>query len=57
MSYNKFKETNNKQYLGYCDEKGYVYSVQVEECLYRIVSIKNNELTVLIEYTTTKGDK
>jgi hypothetical protein len=46
----------NGEYLGYCEEKGYMYSLFMGyddkgRKLYRIYAIKNNKPYLLIEYT------
>lgn len=37
-------------YLGFCEDKGYIYSVQTSLTSYKVVAVKNNEVTVLISY-------
>lgn len=51
MTYDKLKTIENKVYLGFCEEKGYVYSAEIRHNEYKIVAVRNNEVTVLIEYT------
>ena len=46
---------DNKKYLGYCPQKGDIYSVQETTSLYRVIAIQNNITTILISYTT-KGE-
>jgi hypothetical protein len=42
----------SKEYLGFCPQKGYIYSVQTSLGNYHVVAILNNEVTQLISYTT-----
>lgn len=49
----------NGEYLGYCDEKGYVYSIfcgydERGRKIYRIYAIKGGEKQLLIEFTGVK---
>lgn len=56
MSYKRLKEAKNKEYLGYCKEKGYVYSIQLEEHTYAVVSVIDGKVTTLIQYKTKGRD-
>ncbi|WP_169712532.1 hypothetical protein [Parageobacillus galactosidasius] len=49
----------NGEYLGYCEEKGYIYSVfygydERGRKIYRIYAIKGGEEQLLIEFTGVK---
>lgn len=46
------REENKSQYLGYCKQKGDIYSVEVKPCTYHIVAIQDEKETVLIIYKT-----
>lgn len=39
------------EYLGFCEQKGYIYTVQTSIGTHNVIAIKNNVVTVLITYT------
>lgn len=51
MTYESFKLNSQKEYLGFCEQKGYIYSVKLDAGKYAVVALKNSEITVLICYT------
>ncbi|GGG07000.1 hypothetical protein [Paenibacillus aceti] len=51
MNYQSFKCNSSKEYLGFCDQKGFIYSVQLDTNNYAIVALYNGEVTTLIHYT------
>lgn len=50
MTYQALKANSHKEYLGYCDTKGYIYSVCVDVNTYVIVALQANEVTTLLTY-------
>ncbi|WP_181592666.1 hypothetical protein [Paenibacillus sp. YN15] len=50
MTYASLIKNSTKQYLGYCEQKGYVYSVQVDTEKYAIVALRDSVVTTLIMY-------
>ncbi|MDA5109481.1 hypothetical protein O3V59_14015 [Brevibacillus thermoruber] len=50
MDYQAFKRNSQKEYLGYCELKGFVYSVQIDSNKYAVVALKNGQVEVLITY-------
>lgn len=54
MKFMKFtyinKAVKHGQYLGFCEEKGYVYSV-LHKGIYHVVAVKNGGTECLITYT------
>lgn len=51
MNYQSFKSNKSKEYLGFCDQKGFIYSVQLDTDYYAIVALHNGQVTTLILYT------
>lgn len=51
LTYESFKHNSQKEYLGFCEQKGYVYSVKLDVGKHAVVSLRNAEVTVLITYT------
>lgn len=54
MTLNQFKRKKH-QYLGFDEQKGYIYSVEVKQNEYQIIAVKRNEVEVLITYRV-KGE-
>ena len=50
MNYQSFKKNSDKEYLGFCEEKGFVYSVKVNSGTYAVVAMQNGNVEVLITY-------
>jgi hypothetical protein len=50
MDYQAFKRNSQKEYLGYCELKGFVYSVRIDNDKYAVVAVKNGKVEVLITY-------
>lgn len=48
---NTFHAKKDREYLGLCDIKGYLYSVQVSPGVYEVVAVKGNQVTSLIQHT------
>lgn len=44
------KSAVSHEYLGFCEDKGYVYSIQTSIDTHSIVAVKNNVVTKLITY-------
>lgn len=55
MNYQAFKCNSQKEYLGFCEEKGFIYSVQIDECTYAIVALKEATITLLITFRVQKA--
>ncbi|UQZ84559.1 hypothetical protein SK3146_03814 [Paenibacillus konkukensis] len=51
MNYQSFKCNSQKQYLGFCEQKGYIYSVPIDAGKYAVVALLNSKITVLISFT------
>ncbi|WP_339321793.1 hypothetical protein [Paenibacillus sp. FSL W8-0194] len=51
MTYESFKRNSQKEYLGFCEQKGYIYSVTLDAGKYAVVALRNGQVTVLITYT------
>lgn len=43
---------NNKEYLGYCTQRGHIYSIPIMDNAYKVVAIKDNNETTLIIHTS-----
>lgn len=58
-SLEQLKCNSSKEYLGYCPQKGYIYSVQVDVMKYAIIALSTNgDVTTLITHSVpSKGDK
>ncbi len=39
------------EYLGFCEEKGYIYSVQTSLGTHRIIAVKNQGVDTLLIYS------
>ncbi len=50
MTYESFRCNSSKEYLGYCEQKGFVYSIRIDAGKYAVVSLRNARITVLISY-------
>lgn len=50
MNYQSFKKNSDKEYLGFCEEKGFVYSVKVDSGRYSVVAVQNGNVEVLITH-------
>ncbi|SHE14141.1 Uncharacterised protein [Chlamydia abortus] len=50
MNYQAFKRNSQKEYLGFCEQKGFVYSVQIDGDKFTVVALKNGKVEVLITY-------
>jgi len=51
MNFQAFKRNSQKEYLGFCEQKGFVYSVQIDGDKFAVVALKNGQIDVLITYT------
>ncbi|WP_059050399.1 hypothetical protein [Paenibacillus senegalimassiliensis] len=51
MSYRAFKNNSSKEYLGFCEQKGFIYSVQLNEGRHAVVALHNGQVTMLIQFT------
>lgn len=51
MNYEAFKKNSQKEYLGFCKQKGYIYSLKTDSNKYSVVALHNAKITVLITYT------
>lgn len=51
MTYESFRSNSQKEYLGFCKQKGYIYSVTLDAGKYAVVALRNGQVTVLITYT------
>jgi len=51
MNYQVFKYNSSKEYLGFCEQKGFIYSVQLDEERYAVVALHNGQVTMLIQFT------
>jgi len=51
MNYMAFRCNSQKQYLGYCEKKGFIYSVQIDAGKYAVVALQNSNITFLIIHT------
>lgn len=50
MNYEALRKNSTKQYLGYCDQKGFIYSVQVDIGKYAVVALRGGEVTTLLTH-------
>lgn len=50
MDYQTFKRNRQKEYLGFCEQKGFVYSVQIDSDKFAVVALKNGQVEILITY-------
>lgn len=50
MDYQTFKRNSQKEYLGFCEQKGFVYSVQIDSDKFAVVALKNGQVEILITY-------
>ena len=51
MTFKDIVETSvGHVYLGFCEQKGYIYSVQTSIDRHTVVAVKNNIATTLIAY-------
>ncbi|ANS76479.1 hypothetical protein AWM70_19440 [Paenibacillus yonginensis] len=51
MNYQAFKNNSSKEYLGFCEQKGFIYSVQLDERRFAVVALQNGQVTMLIQFT------
>ncbi|MFD1127632.1 hypothetical protein ACFQ3J_05495 [Paenibacillus provencensis] len=51
MTYESFRRNSQKEYLGFCEQKGYIYSVTLDAGKCAVVALRNGQVTVLITYT------
>jgi predicted transcriptional regulator of viral defense system len=51
VNYESFRKNSQKEYLGYCEQKGYIYSVQTGVNQYSVIALQNGRITVLITFT------
>ncbi|OBZ17102.1 hypothetical protein [Bacillus sp. FJAT-26390] len=51
MTYESFRRNSQKEYLGFCEQKGYIYSVMLDAGRYAVVALRNAEITILITYS------
>ncbi|MBN2981556.1 hypothetical protein [Cohnella algarum] len=51
VNYESFKKNSQKEYLGFCELKGFIYSVRIDRNKYAVVALKNSQIDVLITYT------
>lgn len=51
MRYQAIKCNSSKEFLGFCEQKGFIYSVQLDEGKYAIVALFNGQVTTLIQFT------
>lgn len=52
MNYQAFKNNSSKEYLGFCSQKGFIYSLQLDDGRYAVVALHNGQVTVLIQFTS-----
>lgn len=50
MDYQTFKRNSQKEYLGFCEQKGFVYSIQIDSDKFAVVALKNGQVEILITY-------
>ncbi|WP_373232797.1 hypothetical protein [Cohnella sp.] len=50
MNYQSFKSNSSKEYLGFCEQKGFIYSVQLDVGRYAVVALNNGQVTTLIQF-------
>jgi len=50
VDYQTFKRNSQKEYLGFCEQKGFVYSVQIDSDKFAVVALKNGQVEILITY-------
>lgn len=50
MTMNILHTAITKDYLGFCEQHGYIYSAQTSLGYYRIIGVKGNTVTELIAY-------
>ncbi|WP_422661785.1 hypothetical protein ACK8P5_25865 (plasmid) [Paenibacillus sp. EC2-1] len=50
------KNKAHLEFLGYCDQKGFVYSEYLGDESYRVISLNNGELLELIRFTGDRKD-
>ncbi|MBE0340171.1 hypothetical protein E4V51_01910 [Paenibacillus sp. 28ISP30-2] len=51
MTYQAFKNNNSKEYLGFCEQKGFIYSLQLDVGRYCVIALQNGCITTLITYS------
>lgn len=55
MHYHSFKCNSQKEYLGYCEQKGFIYSVQIDANQFAVVALYDGKITTLISYAVQKS--
>ncbi|QNK57444.1 hypothetical protein [Paenibacillus sp. PAMC21692] len=55
MQYQSFKCNSQKEYLGFCEQKGFIYSVQTDVNQFAVVALFNGRITTLISYATQQA--
>lgn len=56
MTFEFLKRSEEKEYLGYCERKGFVYSVCKGEGRYEIVALNDGDVETLIAYVVRQED-
>ncbi|MGN7384090.1 hypothetical protein [Paenibacillus sp. SAFN-117] len=51
MNYQAFKNNSSKEYLGFCEQKGFIYSVPLDQRTFAVVALLNGTVTTLIQFT------
>ncbi|MFC6334263.1 hypothetical protein ACFP56_16665 [Paenibacillus septentrionalis] len=51
MNYLAFKSNSLKEYLGFCEQKGFIYSVPLDQGTFSVVALQNGTVTTLIQFT------
>jgi len=54
MHYRSFICNSHKEYLGYCEQKGFIYSVQIDVNQFAVIALFNGGITTLISYTVRR---
>jgi hypothetical protein len=57
MTYQAFKKNDSKKYLGFCDRKGFIYSMQLDMGRFAVVALQNGCITTLITYSAQPSAK
>lgn len=51
MNYQTLKCNSSKEFLGFCERQGFIYSIQLDEERYAVVALYNGQVTTLIQFT------
>lgn len=51
MNYQAFKSNSSKEYLGFCERKGFIYSMKLECGRHAVVALQDGRVTTLIMYS------